>query len=56
VDFESANLPGSAFWLRHFEPVAHSLMRRVDSRLAWAHAERDEADLQRSFEGHTWIG
>jgi GNAT superfamily N-acetyltransferase len=56
VDFESANLPGSAFWLRHFEPVAHSLMRRVDSRLAWAHAQRDEADLLRSFEGHTWIG
>jgi GNAT superfamily N-acetyltransferase len=56
VDFESANLPGSAFWLRHFEPVTHSLMRRVDPRLAWAHAGRDEPALLRAFEGHTWIG
>lgn len=56
VDFESANLPGSAFWLRHFVPVTHSLMRRVDARLAWAHSRRDEVDLERSFEGYTWIG
>jgi GNAT superfamily N-acetyltransferase len=56
VDFESANLAGSAFWLRHFAAVTHSLVRRVDSRLAWANARRDEVDLVRSFEGHTWIG
>jgi ribosomal protein S18 acetylase RimI-like enzyme len=56
VDFESANLVGSAFWLRQFEPVTHSVVRRVDSRLAWANAQRDEIDLRRSFEGHAWIG
>jgi len=56
VDFESANLAGSAFWLRHFEAVTHSVVRRVDSRLAWANEQRKEADLWRSFEGHTWIG
>jgi GNAT superfamily N-acetyltransferase len=56
VDFESANLPGSAFWLKHFEPVTQSLTRRIDPRLAWANARRDAADLQRSFDGHTWIG
>jgi GNAT superfamily N-acetyltransferase len=56
VDFESANLSGSTFWLQHFEPVTHSVMRRVDSRLAWANAQRDEIDLRRSFEGHAWIG
>jgi GNAT superfamily N-acetyltransferase len=56
VDFESANLPGSRFWLRHFTAVTHSVMRRVDSRLAWANERRDQADLLRAFEGHTWIG
>jgi GNAT superfamily N-acetyltransferase len=56
VDFESANLPGCAFWLRHFEPVTHSLMRRVDARLAWANAERGDSDLGRAFEGASWIG
>lgn len=30
VDFESANVLGSRFWLRHFEPVCYSLMRVVD--------------------------
>jgi GNAT superfamily N-acetyltransferase len=56
VDFESANLSGSRFWLRHFEPVCHSLMRRVDGRLAWAHARRDEVDVVRAYEGWTWAG
>ena len=56
VDFESANLPGSRFWLRHFEPVCHSLMRRVDPRLAWANARRDEVDVMRAYEGRTWAG
>jgi GNAT superfamily N-acetyltransferase len=56
VDFESANLPGSGFWLRHFDPVTHSLVRRVDPRLAWASARRDPEDVRRAFEGSTWIG
>jgi GNAT superfamily N-acetyltransferase len=56
VDFESANLPGSAFWLRHFSPVVHSLVRRIDARLAWAHARRPEADLVRAYQGHSWAG
>ncbi len=37
VDFESANTVGREFWLRHFEPIAYSLIRRVDERIAWAH-------------------
>ena len=56
VDFESANLPGSAFWLRQFEPVTHSLIRRVDPRLAWANARRDANDVWHAYEGDTWIG
>jgi GNAT superfamily N-acetyltransferase len=56
VDFESANLPGSRFWLRHFEPVCHSLMRRVNPCLAWAHARRDEVDVMRAYNGRTWVG
>jgi GNAT superfamily N-acetyltransferase len=56
VDFESANLSGSRFWLRHFEPVCHSLMRRVTPRLAWANARRDEVDVMRAYEGRTWAG
>jgi GNAT superfamily N-acetyltransferase len=56
VDFESANLPGSRFWLRNFGPVTHSLVRRIDSRLAWANARRNEEDLRRAYEGHSWIG
>ena len=56
VDFESANLLGSRFWLRHFEPVCHSLMRRVNPNLAWAHARRDEVDVERAYSGRTWVG
>ncbi|MEW6751214.1 MAG: hypothetical protein AB1505_09585 [Candidatus Latescibacterota bacterium] len=29
VDFESANPVGRAFWRRHFQPVLHSVRRRV---------------------------
>lgn len=36
VDFESANNVGREFWLRHFGPIAYSLIRRVDERIAWA--------------------
>jgi GNAT superfamily N-acetyltransferase len=56
VDFETANLIGSNFWLKQFRPVTHSVVRRVSPQLGWAHAGRDEADLERAFEGHTWIG
>jgi GNAT superfamily N-acetyltransferase len=34
VVFESQNIPGSHFWLRHFQPVCHSLIRRIDERIA----------------------
>ena len=33
VDFESANLLAKRFWLRHFRPVCHAVMRRVDERV-----------------------
>lgn len=58
VDFESANIPGSRFWLgtAGFQPVCHSLMRRVDQRLAWANAQRDPVDVLRAYERRTWIG
>ncbi len=45
VDFESANLPGSHFWLTHFQPVCYSVARRVDAHLAWAHSERPESTI-----------
>jgi GNAT superfamily N-acetyltransferase len=57
VDFESANIPGSRFWLgKGFQPVCHSLARRVDERLAWAHERRDDGDLVRAYEGRTGVG
>lgn len=57
VDFETANLPGMAFWLgRGFQPVCYSLARRVDERLAWAGADRDEADVLRAWAGSSSIG
>ena len=57
VDFESANIPGSRFWLaKGFQPVCRSLIRRVDDRLAWAHEGRDDADLLRAYEGRTGVG
>jgi hypothetical protein len=31
VDFEAFNPEASAFWLRHFTPVCHSLMRVPES-------------------------
>lgn len=32
VDFETMNLLGSRFWLRHFNPVSYSLLRYLDER------------------------
>lgn len=40
VDFETHNIYGSRFWHRHFTPVAYSLLRKLDQRVAWAHASR----------------
>jgi GNAT superfamily N-acetyltransferase len=40
VDFESQNLYGGRFWLAHFQPVCHSLLRRIDERIAWAYPDR----------------
>jgi GNAT superfamily N-acetyltransferase len=57
VEFETANLLATAFWLgRGFEPVCTSLERRIDPRLAWAGAERDEADVWRAWAGRSAIG
>ena len=42
VDFETQNIDGARFWLRHFQPVAYSLLRQVDEQILWAHAEREE--------------
>ena len=33
VDFESHNREGRSFWLKHFAPVAYSLIRTADARL-----------------------
>jgi len=44
VDFEAQNIWGSRFWLSHFQPTCHSLMRHVDERITWAHAARPAAD------------
>jgi len=33
VDFESANLPGARFWLKHFQPVCYGLTRFIDKRV-----------------------
>lgn len=32
VDFETRNTPARQFWLRHFQPISYSLMRRIDDR------------------------
>jgi GNAT superfamily N-acetyltransferase len=45
VDFEPENIPGSRFWLRYFQPICYSMIRRVDEQIAWAHQDRDEQDL-----------
>jgi GNAT superfamily N-acetyltransferase len=45
TDFESANIPGAAFWMRHFQPMAYSVVRYVDERAAYAHAERRLEDF-----------
>jgi GNAT superfamily N-acetyltransferase len=45
VDFEPMNVLAARFWLRHFQSVCYALVRKVDKRVAWAHARRDEKDI-----------
>jgi len=33
VDFESANFTARGFWETHFQPICHSVIRRVDERI-----------------------
>ena len=33
VDFESQNIEGRKFWLKHFTPICYSMMRKVDDRI-----------------------
>ena len=33
VDFESANISASRFWLTHFRPVCYTLFRHIDGRI-----------------------
>jgi len=33
VDFEPQNISAARFWLRHFQPVCYSLIRRLDERV-----------------------
>ncbi len=42
VDYETHNLYGSRFWEKHFHPVAVSVMRHVDERVAWGNTSRPE--------------
>lgn len=35
VVFESQNINGSDFWLKYFEPVCYSLVRKVDDRISF---------------------
>ncbi len=46
VDFETQNIDGARFWLRHFQPVAYSVLRQVDERILWANADFTGKDLK----------
>ena len=46
VDFEPMNSLAARFWLRYFEPVCYSLMRRIDERIGQAHEEGESESLQ----------
>ena len=46
VDYESTNIAGSRFWeAKGFKPVCYSLVRHIDERIAWAHRDRNVADI-----------
>ena len=53
VDYEVHNLHGSRFWERHFTPVSASLLRRIDERVAWAHAARDLSNMCTPTRAHS---
>ena len=40
VDFEAANQLARGFWLQHFQPICHSLLRKVDERILWGRPTR----------------
>ena len=46
VDFEPQNIPGTRFWLRHFRPVCHSMVRHVDEAIAPAHERRADKEAR----------
>lgn len=33
VDFETQNIEGRYFWLRHFDPLVYSMIRKIDDRI-----------------------
>lgn len=33
VDFESQNIEGRNFWLKYFQPIVYSMMRKIDDRI-----------------------
>ena len=33
VDFEPQNIAGARFWLRHFQPISYSLIRRIGDHI-----------------------
>jgi hypothetical protein len=35
VDFESQNIEGRNFWLKYFEPIVYSMIRKVDDRILY---------------------
>jgi GNAT superfamily N-acetyltransferase len=39
VDFESANVLGRTFWLKHFRTVCFSAIRHVDPRVVWTYQD-----------------
>ena len=42
VGFESTNIIGSSFWLKHFQPVCYSLIRHIDERLTGVNERQDD--------------
>lgn len=45
VDCETANIPGHAFWRKHFQPICYALVRSIDERLAWANETREAPNV-----------
>lgn len=45
VDYETHNIYGSRFWLKHFTPVTASVMRKIDERVAWGNSKRSAESI-----------